>query len=114
MVDESSLNLLLKPLNLVVMHGTSLRLYYERQALKWYIASKSNVDVPIKCMFDSFGWTHAYAYTLEELIECVLSKAMKFFDAGQHMITDEPIENPYFGCRGLEEMLVKRDLYANN
>ena len=55
MIDEDSLNELLKPLNLVVVHGTSLRLYYERQALKWYIASKSNVDMSIKCMFDLFG-----------------------------------------------------------
>ena len=61
-------------------------------------------------MFDSIGWTYAYAYTLEELIECVLSKAMKFFDARQYMIIDEPVENPYFGCKSLEEMFVKRDL----
>ena len=84
MVDESSLNSLLKPLNFVVVHGTSLRLYYERQALKWYISNNSNIDVPIKCMFNQLVWTYAYAYTLEELVECVLSKAMKFFDAEQY------------------------------
>lgn len=115
MVDEDSLNELLKPLNLTAVHRTSLRLYYERpvyyerQALKWYIASKSNVDVPIKCMFDSIGWIHVYAYTLEELIECVLSKAI-FFDVEQYTGNDEPVKNPYFECKSLEEMFVKRDL----
>lgn len=109
MIDEDSLNELLKPLNMVVVHGTSLRLYYERQALKWYIANSESTDVPVRCKIKNFGWTTAYAYSTKELFERVLAKAMKFCDV-KNRLTTEVIDNPYFECKSLEEMLVKRDL----
>ena len=106
MIDEDLLNELLKPLNMVAVHGTSVRFYYERHALKWYIVNSASKNASVRCKIKNLDWTIAYAYSIEELFECVLSKAVKFYD----FETAKMIDNPYFGCKSLEEMLVKRDL----
>ena len=105
MIDEDSLNELLKPLNMVAVHGTSLRLYYERQALKWYIVNSASKNASVRCKI-KLDWTIAYAYSIKELFECVLSKVVKFYD----FETAKIIDNSYFRCKSLEEMFVKRDL----
>ncbi len=125
-VNEDILNFLLNPLGMCVQHKKTIGMQYEpfESSFKYYIASIDNTETPVKCKIEDDvlwgGWTFAYGYTYDELFEEILKNASKFYDIAKadsntrFLNIIDIIENPYFRCQTIEEMLVKRDLYANN
>ena len=124
-VNEDTLNFLLNPLGMCVQHKKTIGMQYKpfESSFKYYIASVDNIEIPVKCKIKDVswgGWTFAYGYTYDELFEETLKKASKFYDVAKadsnarFLSSIDIMDNPYFKCQTIEEMLVKRDLYANN
>ena len=97
-VDHKTINNLLKPLRLYVIHGV----------LFWHIKNIYGDQTLLLYESTSPCYTTSGSYTdLSHLLRS-LCRADRIVMGDS--ITDAKIVNPYFGCNSLHEMLVKRDL----
>ena len=105
-------NRLLGPLK-KALHAIGIELHYVKKTHSiidsfWQLHSRKGSSVSVVEMdYNSYRWA-AYDIIgydkLERLWNMLCTRVRAF------IVDEKPIENPYLGCRSLEEMMVKCDL----